>query len=341
MSRALLRHLTATVAVALLVVEAAAPADARTPVSTAPGGVRTVVRDASTGAPVPRACAALVPVDAAALSAVGIGEDQLGRYGGCADEQGVLVTGDVAPGRYRLLVSPYDTTAYGMQWVGRHGGTGERERAQVIQVRSGVVTSAPTIRLDPPGTVVGVVTNAATGAPIPRALVMVVPYVPHPKYDDHGPTTDEDGRYTITGLGPYHWPVQFVAAGLATVWSGGVGGRQQARPVRVRAHRTATLNQALPAGTPLSGAVRVDELLTYGQVIAFDATTGDLAGVADVGDSYALRLLPGQRVKLRCDCAYTPPVWHHDAAGFDAATAVRIRRAPVVVDFNLGTPLAP
>ncbi|MCG5457122.1 carboxypeptidase regulatory-like domain-containing protein [Micromonospora sp. PSH03] len=340
MSRALLRHLTATIAVALLVGEAAAPAAARTPGSSAPGGVRTVVRDAATGAPVPRACAALVPVDAAALSAVSIGEDQLGRYGGCADEQGVLVTGDVAPGRYRLLVSPYDTTAHGLQWVGRRGGTGERERAQVIQVRPGVVTSAPVIRLDPPGTVVGVVTDAATGAPVPRALVMVVPYVPHPKYGDHGPTTDEEGRYTITGLGPYHWPVQFAAAGLATVWSGGVGGRQQARPVRVRAQQTATLNQALPAGTPLTGAVRVDELLTYAQVIAFDAATGDLAGVADVGDSYALRLLPGQRVKLRCDCAYTPPVWHRDAAGFDAATAVRVRRAPVVVDFNLGTRLS-
>ncbi|MGC4846466.1 carboxypeptidase-like regulatory domain-containing protein [Micromonospora sp. DT15] len=116
-------------------------------------------------------------------------------------------------------------------------------------------------------------TNAATGAPVNRALVMVVPYVPHPKYDDHGPTTDEDGRYTIIGLGPYHWPVQFAAAGLATVWSGGVGGRQQARPVRVRAHQTANLNQALPAGIALGGAVVVDELATYAQVIAFDAAT--------------------------------------------------------------------
>ncbi|WP_146765173.1 carboxypeptidase-like regulatory domain-containing protein, partial [Micromonospora saelicesensis] len=258
-----------------------------------------------------------------------------GRYGGCADEQGVLVTGDVAPGRYRLLVRPYDTTAHGWQWVGRHGGTGERERARVVQVRAGVVTGVPDVRLDPPGTVVGVVTDAATGAPIPRALVMVVPYVPHPKYGDHGPTTDEEGRYTITGLGPYHWPVQFAADGLATVWSGGVGSRQQARPVRVRAQQTATLDQALPAGTPLTGAVRVDELLTYAQVIAFDAATGDLAGVADVGSGYTMRLLPGQRVKLRCDCAYAPPVWHRDAAGFDAATPVRVRRAPLVVDFNL------
>ncbi|MEU8257932.1 carboxypeptidase regulatory-like domain-containing protein [Micromonospora inaquosa] len=336
MSRALLRTLTATVAVALLVVQAAAPATAGPPGSSAPGGVRTVVRDAATGAPVPRACAALVPVDAAALAAVTLGEDQLGRYAGCADEQGVLVAGDVAPGRYRLLVRPYDTTTHGWQWVGRHGGTGDREQARVVQVRAGAVTGVPDVRLDPPGTVVGVVTDAATGAPVSRARVMVVPYVPDPKYDDHGPMTDEDGRYTITGLGPYHWPVQFAAAGLATVWSGGVGSRQQARPVRVRAQQTATLNQALPAGTPLSGAVRVDELLTYAQVVAFDAATGDLAGVADVGSDYALRLLPGQRVKLRCDCAYTPPVWHCDAAGFDAAIPVRVRRAPVVVDFNLG-----
>ncbi|WP_433554365.1 carboxypeptidase regulatory-like domain-containing protein [Micromonospora zamorensis] len=337
MRRALLRQLTATVTVALLVVQAAEPAAARTPgsVSPTPGGVRTVVRDAATGAPVSRACAALVPVDAAALAAVTLGEDQLGRYGGCADEQGVLVAADVAPGTYRLLVRPYDTTAHGWQWVGRHGGTGDRERAREVRVRAGAVTTLSDVRLDPPGTVVGVVTDAATGAPVPRARVMVVPYVPHPKYGDHGPTTDEYGRYTVTGLGPYDWPVQFAAAGLATVWSGGVGSRQQARPVRVRAQQTATLNQALPTGTPLGGAVRVDELLTYAQVIAFDTATGDLAGVADVGTGYTLRLLPGQRVKLRCDCAYAQPAWHRDAAGFDAATPVRVRRAPVVVNFDL------
>ncbi|WP_422740011.1 carboxypeptidase regulatory-like domain-containing protein [Micromonospora sp. WMMD729] len=336
MSRTLLRQLTSTIAIALLVVQAADPAVARTPdPAPAPGGVRAVVRDAATGAPVPRACAALVPIDAAALAAVTLGEDQDGRYGGCADEQGNLVADNVAPGKYRLLVQPYDTTRHGWQWVGRHGGTGERERAFVVRVRAGAVTSAPDIRLDPPGTVVGVVTDAATGAPVPRALVMVVPYVPHPKYDDHGPTTDENGRYTITGLGPYHWPVQFAANGRATVWSGGVGTRAQARGVRVRAHQTVTLNQALPAGTPVSGAVHVDELLTYAQVLAFDAVTGDLAGVADAGDVYALRLLPGQRVKLRCDCSYAQPVWHRDAAGFDTAAPLRVRHAPVVVDFDL------
>ncbi|MGC4771677.1 hypothetical protein ACLQ25_22260 [Micromonospora sp. DT44] len=41
-------------------------------------------------------------------------------------------------------------------------------------------------------------------------------------------------------------------------------------------------------------------------------------------------------VKLRCDCSYAPPVWHRDAAGFDAATPLRVRHAPVVVDFDFG-----
>ncbi|MDG4809855.1 carboxypeptidase regulatory-like domain-containing protein [Micromonospora sp. WMMD1120] len=335
MSRALLRHLTANVTAGLLVATAAAPAVARTPGPVSTGTVRTVVRDAATGAPVPRVCAALVPVDAAALTAVTLGEDQLGRGGGCSDDQGVLVTSEVVPGGYRLLINAIYPPGYGWQWVGRHGGTGERERAHVVQVRSGTVTSAPTVRLDPAGTVVGVVTDAATGAPVPRARVMVVPYVPDPKNDDHGPMTDEEGRYTITGLGPYHWPVQFAADGLATVWSGGTATRAQARTVRVRAGQIATLNQALPAGTPLTGAVRVDELITYAQVVAFDAATGDLTGVAEVGDGYTLRLLPGQRVRLRCDCAYTPPVWHRDATSFDSATTVRVGRTPAVVDFDL------
>src|SRR5688500_2802732 len=110
--------------------------------------------------------------------------------------------------------------------------------------------------------------------------------------------------------------------------------------MRGHGQKTVTQEHALPAGTPLSESGRVDESLTYAQPLPLDAGTGDLAGVADVGSGYALRLLPGQRVKLRCDCVYTPPVWHRDAAGFDAATPVRVRRAPVVVDFNLASRLS-
>ncbi|MFF0175043.1 MSCRAMM family protein [Micromonospora profundi] len=350
MSRASVRLIAIASTLALLAVEAIAPPGAHavpplpaasataatTSKTAALGGVRSVVRDARTGAPVPRACAALVPVDLVALTSVMLGEEQSGRPAGCTDEQGNLSVDGVTPGRYRLLVRPSDTARHGSQWVGRHGGTGERERAQVIRVRGGAVTRAPEVRLDPPGTIVGVVTDAATGQPIRGASVLVVPFLPHPKYGENGVLTDEQGRYTMTGLGPYHWPLQFAATGRAIQWSGGVANRLQARPVRVRSDRTVTADQALTAGTVVSGVVLVDELATYAQVVAFNTVTGDLVGVADAGSPYMLRLLPGQRVKLRCDCSYRLPEWHRDAAGFDAATPVRVGRAPVVVDFDLG-----
>jgi len=350
MSRASVRLIAIASSVVLLAVEAIAPpgvhaappppATSGTAATTSSaatlGGVRTVVRDARTGAPVSRACATLVPVDRVALTSVMLGEEQSGRHAGCTDEQGSLSVNGVPPGRYRLLVRPSDTTRYGWQWVSRHGGTGERERAQVVRVRAGAVTRAPGVRLDAPGTIVGVVTDAASGQPIVGASVLVVPFLPHPKYGDNGALTDEQGRYTVTGLGPYHWPLQFTAIGRATQWSGGAADRLRARPVRVRSDQTVTADQALTAGTVVSGAVLVDEVATYAQVVAFNTVTGDLVGVADAGSTYTLRLLPGQRVKLRCDCSYQLPEWHRDAASFDAATPVRVGRAPVVVDFDLG-----
>ncbi|MFF5056454.1 carboxypeptidase-like regulatory domain-containing protein [Micromonospora sp. NPDC000663] len=103
------------------------------------------------------------------------------------------------------------------------------------------MTTAPETRLNPPGTIVGVVTDAASSQPIAGASVLVVPFLAHPKYGDNGALTDEQGRYTVNGLGPYH---------------------------------------------------------CYAQVVAFNAVTGDLVGLADAGQEYTLRLLPGQRVKL-------------------------------------------
>ena len=76
----------------------------------------------------------------------------------------LVVTG-VDPGLYQVFVRSYDTAAHGWQWVGWHGGTGQRQWARVIRVRSGANTVLPDIRLDPPGSITGVVTDAA-GAPV-------------------------------------------------------------------------------------------------------------------------------------------------------------------------------
>jgi hypothetical protein len=203
----------------------------------------------------------------------------------------------------------------------------------VVRVRAGAVTTAPAVRLDPAGAVTGLLRDAATGAPAPNVDVLVIPFYPDPKYGGYAPMSDETGRFTVSGLGPYHWPLQFSGGGYAAQWSGGVANRLQARTVRVTAGGTATLaTQRLVRGTEIRGAITPGTLPTYAGVRAFNTATGDLAGSEAGGDeSYALRVLPGQTVKLHCECLDR---WYRDATGFDSAVPLRVRSAPIVADFT-------
>ncbi|TCB94295.1 carboxypeptidase regulatory-like domain-containing protein [Micromonospora zingiberis] len=305
------------------------------------GGVRTVVRAAATGAAV-RACLHLVPADRNPLTVVGLGEEQAGRHGACTGPNGgEVVATDVLPGRYHLLVRPYDSDRYGAQWVGPHGGTGQRERAVTVQVRTGRTVAAPQVRLDPPGTVTGRLTRASDATPVSGGYVKALPSVPHPKDGDSGVISDDDGRYTLAGLGPYHWPLFFTGPGLASQWSGGTADRLLARTVRVRPGATVTADQTLVGGTLVQGTITIAEMPYYSQVVAFHARTGDVVGVADAAGSYTLRLLPGQRVLLRCDCAYTPSRWYPNADGIGAASSLRVGPTPLTADFDLSGPAAP
>ncbi|MEV4711347.1 hypothetical protein [Micromonospora sp. NPDC049374] len=307
-------------------------------VATTPGEVRTSLRDRATGAAV-RGCVSLVPVDRDRLTVVFLGEVQDGRHGGCTGvDGGDVLASNVPPGRYHLLAEPYDNAQHGMQWVGRYGGTGQRERGVTIHVRPGRTVTAPTVHFDPPGTVTGRVTRAADGTPVYFGYVLPLPVVPHPKYSDYGVITDDDGRYTLTGLGPYRWPLYYTGYGLASQWSGGVADRRKADTVRVRTGTTVTSNQKLVAGTVVSGTIAVDEMPNYSQVIAFHARTGDVTGVVDVGADYTLRLLPGQRVLLRCDCAHVPSRWFPNAEQVSEAQPLRIRHTPVTANFDLTGP---
>ncbi|NGM13364.1 carboxypeptidase-like regulatory domain-containing protein [Verrucosispora sioxanthis] len=310
----------------------------RTTVDTTAGEVRTTLRDRATGAAV-RGCVSLVPVDRDRLTVVFQGEVQEGRHGGCTSvDGGDVLASNVPPGRYHLLARPYDTDQHGLQWVGRHGGTGQREHGVTIKVRPGRTVTAPTVHFDPPGAVTGRVTRAADGNPVSAGHVMSLPVVPDPKNSDYGAITDDDGRYTLTGLGPYRWPLYYTGYLLASQWSGGVADRRKADTVRVRSGTTVTSNQELVAGTVVSGTIAVDEMPNYSQVIAFHARTGDVTGVVDVGTDYTLRLLPGQRVLLRCDCAHVPSRWYPNAEQVSEAQPVRIGHTPVTADFDLTGP---
>jgi hypothetical protein len=77
---------------------------------------------------------------------------------------------------------------------------------------------------------------------------------------------------------------------------------------------------------------RPGSLPTYAGAPAFNTTTSDLAGSMAGGDEgYSLRVLPGQTVKLLCEC---PRIWYPGATGFATATALRVRGAALTADFT-------
>ncbi|MFY1698400.1 hypothetical protein [Solwaraspora sp. WMMA2101] len=340
--------LAAGLLAALLLVAAPAPAASAVPTTSAvpvtsagtvaaadTGSLTTSVRDAATGAPV-RACVNLVPLDRDRYTGVTLGGTQLGRHSGCSGEQGDIVVEGVEPGRYQLFARPYDQQLHGLQWVGRFGGTGQRQHAAVVRVAAGATATAPQIRLDPPGSVTGTLTDSVTAAPAARVHVTVVPLVPHPKYTPDEPATDNAGRYTVTGLGPYRWPLQFFGSPFYAVqWSGGVGNVRRAQTVQVRAGQTVTFDQTLRAATTISGKVIIDELGNYSPLLAFNVVTGDLVGVEYPGDTYQLLVVPGQVVKLRCHCGHGPGKWHPTGTAFSDAAPVPVGRNPIVIDFDL------
>ena len=154
--------------------------------------------------------------------------------GGTTD---TIAVGPLATGDYQLFV---DTDfLYGVQWVGSAGGTGDRRKAAVIPVRRGQTVTAPVIRMDRPGSISGIITDRLTGAPlagnavpfgITSGLEVVCNSIP-------GVTAcaDSSGHYTMSGLGPYAWPVNFTAPGHAHQWSGGASSRFDAALVQVTA----------------------------------------------------------------------------------------------------------
>ncbi|MFV2022829.1 carboxypeptidase-like regulatory domain-containing protein [Micromonospora sp. LOL_023] len=331
----ILRHAALLLVLPALTVASVSPASGVVtgPVTESPGTVTTTVHDAATGRPA-RACVRLVPLDRDRYTWVSLGERQLGMAGGCTDEQGAIVADGVEPGRYQLFAAPRDRQHHGQQWVGARGGTGQRHLAAVVAVRAGATAAAPQIRLDPPGDITGTLTGAATGQPVQGVYIGVVPMVPHPKYTPE-PISDPAGRYTVTGLGPYRWALQFFGPRTATQWSGGVGNAMLARTVQVRSGQTVTLDQVLRAPTMVVGTVLVDELPSYSPVIAFNAVTGDVTGVEYVGNTYQLPVLPGQVIKLRCDCSYRSIQWHPAAQTFTEAALVWVGWTPVTIDFDL------
>jgi hypothetical protein len=282
--------------------------------------IETMVLDATTGQPVPYVC----------VTALGLGDNVLPEGGWtCSDASGKATISWLPAGRYRLFARVNDQI-HGQQWVGENGGTGDPNQAAVITTVDGQVTTAPTVHLDPAGAVTGTVTDAVTGAPLSDICVGATPVGQgyHHIGTCPGATTDENGKYTISNLGPYSWPLELATTKpYAWQWSGGGASRDQATGVLVNSGQTATLDAQMSQGTTLTVRV-VDQTGAPASVVNLvltNAVTNDPAAlmVDQVTGSCAIGVLQ-QRLRLSyqpVDSSH-PLVWYESAADASTATVI-------------------
>ncbi|MGE5828945.1 MAG: carboxypeptidase regulatory-like domain-containing protein [Micromonosporaceae bacterium] len=254
--------------------------------------ITTTLRDARTGDPVPNACVDAVPPTLPFTLGAG--------RAACADETGVVSLTQLSPGGYNLFVFAHDGV-HGNQWVGPSGGTGAQENARLVTVSAGATVTVPAIRLDGAGTITGVITDAATGAPLAFAAAGLAS-------SDEGSAaqvfTDSAGRYTWSGLGPYAWTFSFGQFGYAAQFSGGTPNRFNATGIKVKVGQTTTYNVALQRGVTVLATVvgPHGEPVDFARISVDNADSGDQMMAS--GDCQGIQLcvmqvLGPQPIKLR------------------------------------------
>jgi hypothetical protein len=299
------------------------------------GKVSFSASDRATGRPVAETCFALMTNGRGGLP---------DGYGDCTESQGTSISGAVAPGTYEVFAIAPDS--YGHQWIGAAGGTGDQRAAARIVVTADRTVAAPAARLDPAGSITGVVTGS-NGAPIEDADVSFTAwgFGPGPI---HSVNTDGRGRYTIGKLGPYAWPLSFTASGHPRQWSGTVGNRFKAVHIPVTVGAPAIYDIRLSAGSTVKGKVTIPAGLpaTGWRLTVVNAVTGDQMADFDSygqgpGGTYRMPVIGGQPVKISWLATGENDVlktgWYDHATDQDSATRVGVPASGTKrVDVTLG-----
>lgn len=289
----------------------------------------TQVRDAVSQVPVAGACVA--------VAAPGTGGLRVDAFTTCSNAHGRVEIGWLRTGSVQLYIRP-GAGPYGAQWLGVHGGTGNQQLARRISVREGQSVTLPPIQLDRAGSITGTARDAVTGRPVAGvcAYGYAVDGSGGPGAGVH--CTGANGRYTVGGLGPYAWPVEYTSSDgrYAWQWSGGAPHRFAARRVTVQAGQASRADAALARGARLAGRISdfAGPATGRASVAVFNNVTGDHAAVpvpAYQGGRYEVRGLAGQVVKVQfAPFADGPAHWYGDALDFRSARPVAVRPGVLV-----------
>jgi hypothetical protein len=272
-----------------------------------PATIAMTITDAVTGEPVGGLCVNGQPAHRPAEFG--------GFVGGCADFSGTLTINRVVPDTYTFFASVFDGR-HGSQWVGPQGGVGSQAEAAAVVAAEGETTELA-IRLDGAGTLAGVVTDEVTGLPVAGVNVSA---------GFTGGTTEPDGSYLISGLGPYRWVVLFGGQ-----WSGGGANRFAAEPIPVRANESTRYDVALRKGSTLTGRIfgPAGQPPDFAEVHVINAKTFDQMSVPEVAPdgTFTATLLGGQEVKLHVIASAASVfvvMWYPDGLDFAQGQAIPI-----------------
>jgi hypothetical protein len=220
------------------------------------------------------------------------------------------------PDRYRLFVQPSDE-AYGAQIVGTDGGTGNLDDAMVFDAEAGQTVNV-TVKLDRAGAITGVIRDRSTGKPVPLCATVLPSAAQDASVNTGRGCADTDGRYTISGLGPYTWRIQVADYDgvYAWGWSGGGVNRRDAAGIKVTAGGTATANVPLRRSGRITGTAKASGRVPVDtEVVAVDTVTGDYAGFHGIPDENGRYTVVGLN-DVTVAVYFTSAVWSPDPFSF-------------------------
>jgi hypothetical protein len=275
-----------------------------------PGHIAVHAIDAETGNPALSGCVYALPVGQIPVAA--------GR-GGCSATVDYLAAGD-----YQLYVGT-SSQGWGAQWVGPDGGVGDRAAAEKITVDPAETTDV-TVRLDPAGTVSGVITDAGTGAGIADASIETTS-----AGFNSADAEDSTGSYRFDGLGPYDWTLMVSSVDDAT---------SQVSPVQVTALDTVTQDFTLGTSTTVHGTLTGHDgsLPAWASVTAYDADTLERLATFSASvktGAFTVHLPPAHRVKFAYQGAFPgdslgDEFWVGDTTDIAEATVFTIADGPTM-----------
>jgi hypothetical protein len=260
------------------------------------------------------------------------GQDHTANPVAVSDDEGTIRIGEIPAGERTLFAEPPYGDDYGIEWVGAHGGTGSQYDALKINARPGKVSRLSPILMDPPGSLSGTFVDASGGPLETTSMCANVLPQPYSGLPPRSSCSSLNGTFTISGLGPYKWPVGFSDPWGSTYgvqWPGGKLDRESAPTYKVTSGTTTDIGtKKVKKGHALAGAIVQrggQPWQGYSWAYAYDPRTGDYLGSSPYSGSYLISPLSVPAVKLQVYAEGYGTYWYRDSTTFGGGDAVRLR----------------